>query len=283
MIMSGAEKKKNYNAYIGQPSQPSQVKEKSLNIKEKKAARVDSELSQTLANPRKAPGAAKKAKKKPAKKRTRKIKPRTAADRRLSERIAASGDDRAMAGARRYIDMIEAMYRRRQLNARQYQAASRYRDAAEAASRGVPCALDTSRIRGGNGAGSPTETQLWGAGVLHRAQQLLGKSQGLIVTLAVVEGMTFHEIAGALFRRGVDGRVKRGDAEYAGRTLREALTMLADAWWPAAPKGRIRAVRPVAAQPPASPRTGAVTPGVVAHARAGRVRWTDPDKREKEG
>lgn len=210
----------------------------------------------------------------PKRKGKAKGKGKTAEQARATERVP-------LGGARRYVDMIEMMYRRRQIDARQHMAANRYREAAEAASGGMPCALDMSRVRGGSGPGSPTEAQLWGAGVLQRAQHILGQTDGAIITLAVVEGLGVHEIAGRMFRRDEAGRVRRGDAEHVGRRLREALSTLADAWWPAQREGRIRAVRDPDAVQVAYPISGSIEPGVVAHARPGRVRFTDPAKREK--
>jgi len=269
------EKTKGMNSYThvqGLPSLCSQDENKILNGNDKITARVDDQPSQTLANPRKKKVKGLKNKGKSRQKRQAK----TAAEKRTNEPVVGGAR-----GARRFVDMIEAMYRRGQLNARQHQVANTYRAAAEAAAGGIPCALDMSRVRGGGGPASPTETRLWGASVLRQAHHALGARAGLIVTLSVVDGMTFREIAARLFRRGKGGQPRRGDTEYVGRTLRDALTTLADMWCPPARQGRIRSVRDPDAVQIAYPREGGIEPGVVAHASFGRVRFTDPAKREK--
>lgn len=261
-----------YTYMRAKPSQPSQEDNNELNIKEKKAARVGKQPSQTLADPRKAGKAGKTGKAKP---RRRAKAPRTAADMRVKERIAApmADADGKLSVPERFIDTVEMLYRRRQIDARQLQAAETYREAIERVEGGIPSPLDTSRVRGGSGIASPTEAQLWAAAMLSEAERILGKIDGRIVAL-VVSGMGIAEVALAIFG-SEQGRARRGDSEHVGRRLREALAALADTWWPAPPAGRIRAVRDPMDVSASAGFSGVVEPGRVAHASRGRVRFSD--------
>ena len=200
-------------------------------------------------------------------------KKRTAARARTTERAAMRDEAGAMHAVERFVDTIENMYRRRQIDARQYQAAETYRDAAERVEGGIPCPLDTSRVRTGTSISSPTESQLWAAAMLAEAERILGKIDGRIVAMVTTAGHSVHEVARQLFGAAA-GKPRRGDAEHVGRRLREALTALADAWWPAPPQGRIRAVRDETDPAMASSYPQSIEPGVVAHAARGRVRFS---------
>ena len=260
--------------YKALPSQPSQEGGKVLKEKEKKAARVENSPSQTLATLAK-PQKSVKAKAKAAKRRSKAAakKPRTAADLRVREKVPASADNGALNGVERFVDTVELLYRRRQIDARQYQAAETYREAAERVEGGIPCPLDTSRVRGGGTITSPTEAQLWAAAMLSEAERILGKIDGRIVAL-VTGGMGIAEVAITIFGSG-RGTPRQRDSEHVGRRLREALAALADAWWPTPPAGRIRAVRD--AVEPAETRAvaGPVEAGRVAHATGRRVYYSD--------
>lgn len=222
-------------------------------------------------NPRKPPKSAPKGARAKAKSRkVRAKKVRTAADARVKE---TTPDPETRVGVERFVDTVEMLYRRRQIDARQYQAAETYREAMEKVESGIPCTLDTSRVRGGGIATSPTEAQLWAAALLGEAERILGKIDGRIVSL-VVSGSGLREVAVKMF--GLNGaQVTEPDWKHAGRRLREALTVLADTWWPQPPSGRIRVVRDDTPMADAGDRAGVIEAGRVAHASRGRVRFSD--------
>ncbi|HSH41620.1 MAG TPA: hypothetical protein VK973_05770 [Arenicellales bacterium] len=170
----------------------------------------------------------------------------TARDRIRTERAVIEDPwDGGKVEATRTVDTVTLLYRRGQIDARQYKAADAYRHAAEICGGGIPCALDQSTVRTG-GNHSPTEAQMRAAGVLSDASRILGLLDGRIVSLVAVEGYSIEQVTLHILgpapcgcdadtdrRCGCPRKARRSDAEHVGRRLRLALETLADTWWPA--------------------------------------------------
>lgn len=237
----------------------SQGNDKPLNKKNKKEREGQNPPSQTLANPRKGL----KKKKKSGK---RKAKAQTAADKRVTERQIINDEEGRLRQVDRHVDTIDMLYRRRQIDGRQRQAACEYRDVAERCGGGIPCPLDASRVRSGGHIPSPTEAQLVAAQTLAEASRILGHLDNQLVLCVACHGMGIEEAAGQVLGRSRDGRVSRDDALHAGRRLRTALTVLADFWWPVG-KRAIRGVQFFDAESDMRPaQDGTIEPGNVVHA-----------------
>lgn len=156
--------------------------------------------------------------------------PRTAAEVREREKgLMPIYEHGVYQGARevdRVVDTVTAMWKRKQLSRRQWLAADKYRDAWDAMNTGSPCALDMERMGGGSGGGSPTDEQMWGAGMVASAERTLGVIDGRIVRLVVGEGRTVAEAAEAIC--GLPP--SRAILEHYGRRFRDGLDVLASMW-----------------------------------------------------
>ncbi|SEQ33588.1 hypothetical protein SAMN05216548_10419 [Faunimonas pinastri] len=238
--------------------------------KGKETARVAPEPSSNPRDPRKA-GKAGKTGKGGAKRQAR--APKTQADRRETQpELVDSPYGRAhgMDRVERIVDTIAAMHRRRQIDIRQRSAADMYRNAFETCPGSIRCALDVSPRAGVPGTASPTDDQLWAAGVLREAAAVLGQIDGAVVRRIVGEGQSVEDAAREAFQS--EGRQMR---EHVGMRLRIALTQLADHWWPEkADRSHIRAVRGEGAEMAAegAPFRRAVEATPVAHASSAGVR-----------
>lgn len=139
------------------------------------------------------------------------------------------------------IDTLKAMHARKQIDHRQFQAASWYRFAFEICAGArikSPLGNDLVASSGPSGSRSPTETSLKAADRLNSANRLLGKVDYDVVALIVGQGFSIAAAAARLYpakKRGPN----RADFEVVGRRLREALETLADVWLPAG-RGRPR-------------------------------------------
>lgn len=181
----------------------------------------------------------------------------------------------------RVIDTLAAMHARRQIDHRQFQAASWYRYAFEICEgAGIRSTLGNDLIAStGTGSRSPTEISLKAADRLNSASRLLGRVDSEVVALIVGQGFSIAQAAARLYptkKRGPN----RADCEVVGRRLREALETLAADWIPAASNRRRHAESFVDDARPMSIMTGefedAPSPGT-AHASLswrGRV-WVD--------
>lgn len=240
--------------------------------KPKKAREGCAGPSQDPRNPRKAQSGTSK----PAKGK----KAQTARARQVRE-SAQTDVDGAKAWTERVVDTVELLYRRKQIDADQRQAAHIYLDAFEACQGGIPCPL-AERVRGG-GIPSPTEAQMLAARRLAEALAVLGRLDDRLVAAVVCEGRSIEETAGRLLGVTASGRPIRADAEHVGKRLRLALTALAEAWGISG-SGRRRgqpSLRGSAPAPAASSAASTVTPpatgkrqverGRVVHATATRV------------
>lgn len=138
--------------------------------------------------------------------------------------------------AGRVVDTVRAMYMRRQISIEQLLAADKFREAWEANNSGMACALDLSRRGAGTSSHSPTDTQVWGAGMLKACRNHLGAQDHELLCLVVGEGQAIGDAA----RRVYGQMVTDADAKYAGRRFRDGLTALAGLWLHTLRVGRIR-------------------------------------------
>lgn len=134
-----------------------------------------------------------------------------------------------IAEAQRIVDVVELMYRRRQVDARQRAAAAMYLEALERIGGGMGSVLGQDGSGGGAAACSPTEAELRAARRLAEAARLLGQIDGRIVAEVVGHGHEVKAVAARLFGRGA-GRPTPQMVRHVGMRLRLALDVLADAW-----------------------------------------------------
>jgi len=213
----------------GKPSQPSQRTDKSMKIREKEAAKVGDEPSRDPRDPRK-PG---KMAAKRARRRKRKddalttVTAGTAAGGRDTELTAMQTED-GLHEVERVTSSIDHMYRSGQIDMREYQAASQYQRDAEMLFSGYRCPLDQTP-RGKGGVASPTQAQVDAAARITHAARLLGMLDGCVVALVAGEGLTTREAAARML--GNSRPSMREVGAVSGR-LRQALAVLADAWFP---------------------------------------------------
>lgn len=181
----------------------------------------------------------------------------------------------------RRVDTVDMLYRRRQIDARQRQAADMFKNAHDAMIAGIPCALDQSRVGGGSAhSPAPGETALWGAETMAEASRVLGLLDGAILHMVLGNGMTIEEAAARIHGADARGRAGERDAKHVGRRLREALTMLADEWYPVRKGHMVRSgeLAGIVAGP-----AGLIEQGRWAHAGGGRVFTSDDAKRGDKG
>lgn len=138
-----------------------------------------------------------------------------------------------------------------------------YRKTEEALRGTMPCTLDLSRARGGGGVGTPTQVLMIASETMESAHKLLGKMDSRIVSAISTDGHSIDGAAKLLYPSNSAGKQARWVAEHVGRRFREALTILAEAWFPRQTLSRIVAT-PVDKTQMVNV-AGAVTPGKVAH------------------
>lgn len=212
----------------GKPSLSSQEVNKSMEIKEKEGARVDEGPSQNPRNPRgSAKMAAKRARRRKRKPEMTTVSAGVAAGGRETERTAMQTGD-GLHEVERVVSSLDHMYRAGQIDPREYQAGCTYRTSAELLFSGYRCALD-QEARGGGGMASPTMAQVEAAGRIVEASRLLGMLDGCVVALVAGEGLTIREAADRMLRGAKASEV---EAKAVGGRLRQALRVLADAWYP---------------------------------------------------
>lgn len=222
----------------GKPSLSSQEDNKSMEIKEKEAARVDEGPSQNPRNPRGSKKmAAKKARRRKRKALTTATSGAATGGRQTEHTAMQTGD--GLHEVERVVDTVDLMYRAGQMDGRRYDAAQTYRKSAELLFSGYRCALDMT-VTGGGGMASPTAAQVDAAAKLHQASLLLGMIDGIIVALIAGEGLTVVEAAARF--HGTDTPT-REQTETVGRRFRDALEVLADLWSPMPKQGQLRGDR----------------------------------------
>lgn len=221
----------------GKPSQPSQGKEKSLEINEKGTARIVDRPSQDARNPRMV---AKKARRKKRKGKAITTSAQGSAPGGRPTEATAMWEGADRREVTRVVDPIDLMYRAKQIDAREYQAASAYREAAELLFSGYRCPLDQSVVAGSGGTASPTMAAVKAAAKLHEAARLLGMIDGCVVMLVAGEGMTVAEAA----QKMLGGRApSEPEAKAVGGRLRQALQLLATQWFPVRDRAAIVGLR----------------------------------------
>lgn len=146
---------------------------------------------------------------------------------RIAARIA--NDPRAVANrgkiGARVAEPVDWLYRHRQIDGRQRQAATIFSEAWHACEGSLPSSLSLGEVRA-TAASSPSERRLRAADRLANAVSLLGHYDSRLVTLVAVEGRSVREAATWLLGRPA----RKADSEYVGRRFREALSLLAEAW-----------------------------------------------------
>jgi soluble cytochrome b562 len=131
----------------------------------------------------------------------------------------------------RVVDTISAMTRRGQLSERQARAAQRYRDAFDTITASLRGTLGKDGVMAGNGTGkTPSRPEMEAAADLNAAADLLGVLMRVILEEVVGIGRTIEDTASVLCAHG--RRANRADRDFIGRSLREALDIMADKWWP---------------------------------------------------
>lgn len=245
---------------------------------EKTACEGQLQPSHDPRNPRKAISAASKGSK--SKGKGKPSTPMTAAERRKVEQVRLPEGG---ALTSRYIDTIDVMFKRKQLDGRQHWAAGVYQRAFDRVNGGAPGSL--SRALSG-GVGSAPGSRMPGDAVMEAAQRLaeaarvLGLIDGRVVALIVGQGHTIEEAAAVMAGRGAKPSTR--DTEHVGRRLRDGLTALADAWGFPRDKGRrnVEAMRaPVDHEQVAAflsqvaDGTRQIEAGRVAHVTSGGVYW----------
>ena len=170
--------------------------------------------------------------KKPSK--TMKPAPRMEPGNRPIEHVIVRDDDKRLHEVDRIIVTVQAMHRAGQIDGRQFAAAEQYKDAWDAMHSGMPCALDQTRMGGGDGDGSPSDWKMWGHGKVHEARRMLGNFDAELLFCIIGEGHTVKSCAQHLSQITTEVHLK-----YVGRRFRDALTTLAAKWVPASKPGRI--------------------------------------------
>lgn len=170
----------------------------------------------------------------------------------------------------RTIETIEAMRWRKQIDAHQFRAAERVRNAHLVLHGSPGGAMDFTRTRGGGKPGAPPPlTHLEAAETLRTLRTGLYREDYPVVRLVVIEGHTIEQAADMI----VGSKASRTQREAAGRSLRAALRRLADLWWGAegddASSDEIRIFREPGARPTAVIHTEVM--GGVAHATGRKV------------
>jgi hypothetical protein len=132
-----------------------------------------------------------------------------------------------------YVDVIATMFRRGHIDKRAQRAAEVYRDAYDTVrSHGMSGTLNPDKTGGGGSHGRPPpEEVLVAAETLNLAASALGKLDSFIVEEMVGKGASAEDIA--VKRYGAKGLSKDGIAKVRAR-LKDALTVLAEEWFPAA-------------------------------------------------
>lgn len=149
-----------------------------------------------------------------------------------------NGTDRVV----RVIDTLELLARRGAIDARQYRAGLRYRDAWDR-SLTVPATMDLERVSGGGGGAGVAAAAFQAAHDLAAAQSALAAldrrraadaalavAHGAVLASVVARGHTLTDVAVRL----AGGAPKRRHREIASRALGDSLAALADLWEPVA-------------------------------------------------
>jgi hypothetical protein len=137
----------------------------------------------------------------------------------------------------RSIDTLAVMMRRGQLREAQYHAGQRYRHCYEVIYGQMGGASDFERTRGKGLPGSPPpQSYLEASEIVSQVKRILYPRDYAVVHRVCVDGLSLGECAEQLY--GGDDRSNR---EQAGDRLREGLRELAERWFGAERKPRIRA------------------------------------------
>ena len=200
-------------------------------------------------------------------------KPRTAADsRKTVPTTVVSPFNHGIDRPERILDTVEIMFKRRQMDARQKEAADTYRRAFDTVGASVGGAMDFDKVRGATPGAPPGPPAMMAAELLRRARAMLGELDSLIVELIVGAGYAVDQAT--VLALGKTAPSER-DCEYVGKRLRDALTRLADVWSPVSKGSKIRGEIADGARPVACAE-GMLDRGRVAHAARDRsVRYSD--------
>lgn len=204
--------------------------------------------------------------------------PRTAADARATAKVnVASPYSHGIDRVDRVIDTVDALYRRKQIDRRQKEAADVYRDAFDAVGGGsIGGAMDFDKVRsGGSAGGSPTPAALIAAETLRHASAALGELDSMIMQLVVGVGHSVEHVAGIVLGKAT---LSARDQEHVGRRLREALTLLANKWFPLSKGSAIRGEIAAGARPTAGAAGTRDVGARTAHASGHAVRFSDETK-----
>jgi hypothetical protein len=202
------------------------------------------------------------------------VEPRTAAEARTTIKSnVASPYSHGIDRVERVIDTVEAMHRRRQIDAAQKRAADTFRDAWDALPSGMGGSMDFDKVRGAGTPGAPPGPRaMIAAETLRAARAVLGELDALIVELVVGVGHSIEQAAAAVLGKAT---LSARDHEYVGKRLRDALTTLAGKWHPVSTGSRIRGHLEDGAKPVAGAAGTRSIEGRVAHAREQGVRFSE--------
>lgn len=154
-------------------------------------------------------------------------------------------------------DNIYAQAKAMRWGERQIKAAQLYRDNSRAIMASGASTLDPDRIVGGGQVSFiPADHKLEAARILAKIKATIGTERERVLGMVVVEGMTLREVGRS---HGSDRQI---DANVAGEVVRDALTMVADEFYPLGRPSGIRSTGAIA-EVRAADAPSEITPGRV--------------------
>lgn len=164
-----------------------------------------------------------------------KLPPATGLGPTASDKVSSPTVPGAREDVQRVIDTLASMLRRRQLTAREYEAADRIRTAHAKVFGSMGGAMDFERARGSSSPGGFGESYRQAAEYLSDIKRFLYPKDYPVVYHVCCLGYSIEQTAQRLpriFERDGTGRVTRASREEAGRRLKAGLEAAADLWWP---------------------------------------------------
>lgn len=207
-----------------------------------------------------------------AKKRKVEEMPRTAADARKTVRTTvASPYNHGIDRPERVMDTVDVMHKRRQITAEQKRAAEIYRDAFDECTASMGGVMDFDKVRGAGTPGAPLGPRsMEAAETLRQAREQLGQFSRDVVEFVVGRGYSIEETAKRVSPTGKDifffkKTVSDREVEAMGKRFRDALTELANLWFPKNQSSKIRSHIADGAKPGAGLAGSWGSPGVDSH------------------
>lgn len=144
----------------------------------------------------------------------------------------------------RVVAAMHMLRGRNKLDVRQSMAAETYRDAYETVHRSLGNAMDFNGVGGSHVGVRHQEFVALAAERLTIARNLVGASGIAIIEHIVCNGHSQEDCARLVFGGDETQKPSDRDVNYAGRRLREALSELAEEWYPRARQLRMQGYRP---------------------------------------